>query len=182
MNKTEFIDIYMNGARPLIRAKLNSRRLLASEEIEIKRSSKKISELLDFYVLRYAKGGKLDGRSIDSKLSDKSTQLLQLKEVINDLGKWDLETSDKLPRRDDMWPIPLATDVVTGTTILLDSNHTLAAIVKNQQLSADTTIACAELIGPNMARVLPDFGFTKKEYESNPVFVKAETRSAPSSP
>lgn len=157
MNKAQFLDFYYDNQAPLIICWFDELRFLANDTISIVTRNIPLAEALDFYVFRYSVNGTYDDRPIEEKLDDEVTSLITAGEAVTDISRWDLELPGEELSLDRLWPIPIATDMGSGKTLILDGNHTLANLAADMRDKPLTMLPFVEVSGHDLARIVPDF-------------------------
>lgn len=156
MTKAEFIAKYQNR----ITVYFDFEELITEPSIAIKEGNKSLSDFLDFYIPRYAKNGVWNNRSIRQIIQDKDSVLVQLKDIIKAPETWDLapfHNAEEL--KNQLWPIPIATDCVTGKTLILDSNHTICTLLIN---GINMNVPYLELVGKDISALGVDLQLMNK--------------------
>jgi hypothetical protein len=161
MNKSKFLELYINCPGEVkIRMALVIPSFLENETIRITEETIQLKDMLDFYVPKYEKHGKFDSRDFNEQVLDPEVLPLTIKQTMLKPGRWDLAIeSDGRPGYDLLHPIPIATDLKSGKTLLLDSNHTITSIVG--ELSAKNlegiTLSVVHVTGNGLEDFIPDF-------------------------
>jgi hypothetical protein len=146
MDKSDFLIFYL----PLLTIHFYDSAFSTDDNIKVFEQKLPLKEMLDFYVLRTVKNKLPDTRPIEDREHDLGSKLITLGEARKDPKKWDLDLSHrKIP--ENIHPVPVATDLNSDRTIILDSNHLLA------NLQEDTLVYIARIVGPNLGRLGPDF-------------------------
>lgn len=118
-----------------------------------------LAELSDYFVPRFQKDSHLDQRGIEEQIADPNTQPLTAVEAAASPARWNLDTeSDEPTPIESLDIVPVATDLQTGKTLILDSNHTLVHIINSAgQVSHNSSIPVARIIGNDLSDIVPDF-------------------------
>lgn len=161
MDKSKFLELFIDcpgGVK--IRMALIIPPFIENETIKITEETVRLSDVLDFYVPKYKKHGEFDPRSFNEQNSDLEVQPLTVRQTMSNPGKWDLAIpSQQRPSIDKLQPIPIATDLKSGRTLLLDSNHTVVSAVG--ELNADAldkySLSVVHITGIGLEDFIPDF-------------------------
>lgn len=154
LSKHKFIDMY----RPKIIIFFDDAAFSQNQSITVEEKSKPLSEMLDFFVPKYAKNGAFDDRDFKSQVTDLDVTPLKLSRVSVEPKKWGLEQTSELPLVGSLGPIPIATDLSSGKTLILDSNHTLANMISLGKFTNTTAqLKVVEIIGRDLAPAIQDF-------------------------
>ena len=165
MNKLDFLSYFVYQPDK-IRMRFIVSSFFQNATIEITKEEVNLRDVLDFYVPKYKKEGKFDTRVIDVQVLDFEILPLKVCEVMLDPIKWDLGIdSDKLPSVERLYPIPIATDLISGRTLLLDSNHTITSIVGKLDLSHinKIKISVIRIKGRGLEAIIGDFNILNRE-------------------
>lgn len=159
MDKQKFIEEYIN--RPdKIRVIFHVGAFLQNLSIIYSEERIGIDKVLKFYVPKYSKNGSLDERRIEDQINDPAVVPLRVEDAVSDPSAWGLDASDELVDNiAELNPIPVATDLSSGRTLLLDSNHTIVNILKNlsQDSFASQSISIVRITGEGLEDVIEDF-------------------------
>lgn len=160
MDKQQFLDSYVNRPNK-IRMIFNRDSFLQNSTIQIRQDRVGLSDVLDYYVPKFKVGGRFDGRGIGAQIDDRATLPLTMREAALDPAEWGLSKDDG-PLQPDIGllePVPIATDLKSGQTLMLDSNHTIANILHERGRSLDkhTTLQVVRLVGSDLEDVVADF-------------------------
>jgi len=158
MDKHNFFDFYNNK----IRVHFDHDRFLHDKDIQLVTHDKQLSEVLHFYTPWYHKRGEL-AASIEEVLKDNKYAPIQVRDIPS-LEQTRFPAGD-LPAT--LWPIPVVTDAVTGRTVVLDSNHTLAAIIHTYK-DLDKTIPVIEISGKGAVSLNIDLQIIAEKSNSSP--------------
>ena len=154
ITKSEFITLY----RPRIQMIFNNDDFFQNQSIVIAEKTKTLTEFLNFFVPKYKKNGVFDVRGFEDQILDPNTKTLRLSDVYGEPDKWGLAQTSELPMIGSLNPIPVATDLKSGKTLILDSNHTLANILnQSEQIDRRTQLRVVEITGRDLAAVIQDF-------------------------
>ncbi len=159
MDKSEFLAQFVYQPDK-IRMLFDVPLFLQNATIEITQEEVSLRELLDFYVPKYKKEGKFDSRGIEEQITDPGTLPLAVNEAILDPEKWNLSIgSEKLPRLEQLDTVPIATDLMSGKTLLLDSNHTIISLVSkiDPDLLSEGKLTVVRIIGRGLEEIIRDF-------------------------
>lgn len=150
IDKQEFLRRYL----PLIRVRLDWAKFMSDATIELYMGLVTAKQVSQFYVPAYVRGGQLDNRPIEDKLTDPHSKLIRFSTAATQPEKWNLlaPTSLTLNR---LHRVPIATDVHSGKTLILDSNHTLAT--RAAVLGTSKPVAVYRVLGVNLQTLLDDF-------------------------
>lgn len=150
MNVSDFIERYRN----LVTVQFDFDGLAAAHDVVIKESRKPLADFLEFYVPRYSKGGSWDDRGIDQIVNDDASSIVQLKDVIASPADWGLPVfPDAESLRKRLWPIPLATDLNTDRTLILDGNHSICTLLI---ANMNGMVPCVEVTGDQLSALGTD--------------------------
>jgi hypothetical protein len=152
MDKRQFLNFYRNPANTYINVHFYDHEFISNSDIKVNVKIYKLSDMLDFYVPRFQKNKRLDQRAIEEKEMDPLTYLLRLRKVRENPKKWDLQKTGDLPKREDLFPIPIAKDFASHKTLILDSNHLLANFPIDHP-----PLLVAEITGNNLEKIVRDF-------------------------
>lgn len=133
---------------------------LENKTIQIKEETIQLRNMLDFYVPKYEKHGKFDARGFDEQALDLEVSPLTIKKTMLEPGQWDLAIdSNDRPSINQLRPVPIATDLKSGKTLILDSNHTLASILGELDKKAleSTNLSVVHITGIGLEGFVPDF-------------------------
>jgi len=145
MTKAQFTAEYKN----LFTIYFNFEKFGNNQSVAIKESDKQLTEFLEFYTPRYAKNGYWDNRSIEQIVQDGDSTIVQLKDVMPSPAEWGLQPFDEATALSkSLWPIPIATDALSGKTLILDSNHTVCTLL---QAGINIQVRCIELTSDNLS-------------------------------
>ena len=150
MTEAEFIAKYTN----LIRLHFDFNEIASNSTIRVVESEKELNEFLEFYIPRYETKGRWDNRHIDQIIADDDSNIVQMKDVISSPDDWGLSlfpNANTLSK--ELWPIPIATDTLSGKTLILDSNHTVCTLLFSRM---NIRVRCAELIGQDLSKIGTD--------------------------
>ena len=162
MDKQEFLNTYIY-APSKIRMRFDVEAFISDETIQVVKEKLGLQDLLSYYVPKYEKQGERDMRDIKQQLKDSDTHPLLLNKAILDPVKWDLNISTKsLPPIEKIQPVPIATDLISQKSLLLDSNHTITAILSRLKPDLSTKIDIVRIIGTSLEDVIGDFGILNR--------------------
>lgn len=158
MSKDEFLRKYR---RPQITIWFNDNVFLSDVQIDIQEAQYKISSLGEFYCpWHYDSNNCLIG-SIEQAVGDPAVKSMRIKmsELIN-LDEERLKVIDlfikNFPGLND--PIPLATDLNTKKTLILDANKRCVALYRNYLKSEiDNNLEFIEITGTGLEKLIEDF-------------------------
>lgn len=163
MDKQEFLNTFIY-APDKIRMRFDVETFLNDETIQLVKEKLSLEDLLSYYVPKYEKRGERDIRDIKQQLKDPDVFPLLLSKAIQDPVKWDLNISTKdLPPTEKIQPIPVATDLISQKSLLLDSNHTITATLSRLNPDLSTEIDIVRLIGTNIEDIIGDIGILNRE-------------------
>lgn len=163
MDKLEFLNSFIYAPNR-IRMQFDIEAFMNDETILVVEEKLSLEELLSYYVPKYEKQGERDIRDIKQQLKDPDVFPLLLSKAMQDPVKWDLNISTKsLPPIDRILPIPVATDLISQKSLLLDSNHTITATLSRLNPDLSTKIDVVRLIGTNLEDIIGDFGILNRE-------------------
>ena len=150
------------GENPKIRVSFDVKSFLNDETITLEEEDIAVTDALGWYVPKYSKAGAYDDQDFEIQKSDKTIVPMTLGRVSLNPSNWDLGVSaGELLRAEDLSPVPIATDMNSGATLLLDSNHTLSNLVyadnSDQALPRLNTIKTVSLTGHSLEQIIPDF-------------------------
>ena len=161
MNKSEFIHQFIDCPGDVkIRVTFDIQAFLDNNTIVITKDIVLFRDVFDFYVPKYEKSGKFDTRTFDEQVLDPNIQPLSVGQAIYGPTKLDLTTNnDNHPIITHLHLIPIATDSNNHKTLILDSNHTIVALLKDaDQETLDTTkLSVIRLSGFGLDEIIPDF-------------------------
>ncbi len=153
MKKDEFLDQFRQGK---ITIWFNDAAFREDDNIDITEEVVSSEVIKNFHVLRSQKDGVLDHRSIEKRIYDSTSSLVTVNKVAKSPKEWDLELGERvLPEFKNITNIPVATDIESGKTLILDSNHCLANLIN--QATDDFTIPIVRLKGKHLERIIIDF-------------------------
>ena len=162
MDKQEFLNTFIY-APDKIRMRFVIEAFLNDETIQVVKERLSLEELLNYYVPKYEKRGDRDIRDIKQQLKDSDVSPILLSKAVQDPVRWDLNISTKnLPPIDKIQPVPVATDLISQKSLLLDSNHTITATLSRLNPDLSTKIDIVRLIGTNLEDIIGDFGILNK--------------------
>lgn len=167
MRKHDFINAYL-GENPKIRVFFNVDAFLKDEAITLEDEDIAVTDALGWYVPKYSSGGVYDDRNFEIQRDDKTIVPMTLGRVSLNPSNWDLCVSaGKLLRAEDLNPVPVATDMNSGATLLLDSNHTLSNLLyvdkSEQALPRLNRIKTVSLRGYGLEQTIPDFEIINRQ-------------------
>jgi hypothetical protein len=164
MNKKNFLSAYLNLHNASQRLQLRfDRRVFLDPAIKLETGMRRYSQLLELYVARCKKNGRPDMRDISERRHDPDTALVTLRTVAAEPATWDLEFGDRtVPKPMEIWHIPLATDLRTDRSIILDSTHLLANFGLTG-LSPDIHLPVVVVTGHDIEDLLPDFEILNRQ-------------------
>lgn len=167
MRKHDYINTYL-GESPKIRVFFDVKSFLNDETIMLEEEDIAVADALGWYVPKYSKAGVYDDRYFEIQRDDKTIVPVTLGRVSLNPSNWDLSISaGKLLRAEDLSPVPIATDMNSGATLLLDSNHTLSNLVyidnSDQALPRLNTIKTVSLTGYSLEQIIPDFEIINRQ-------------------
>lgn len=147
MTKAEFVAKYRN----IITVYFSFEELINNPDITIKESDRHLSEFLEFYSPRYTKNGRWDDRHISQIAQDKTSTITQLKDIVPSPANWGFQTFENARElAESLWPVPLATQELSGKTLILDSNHTICTLLK---AGLNVRVPCVQLSGANISEL-----------------------------
>ena len=77
---------------------------------------------------------------------------------MHDPAKWDLKADTaNLPSIEQLKPVPVATDLKSGKTLLLDSSHVITSIIATAKLDLLSEIDIVHITGTSLEDVICDF-------------------------
>ena|SRR5665213_2384139 len=152
MNKSDFLNFY----RSLLTIHFYDDVFIADDSIKVTTQTLPFEDFMDFYVLRTAKNNIPDLRRLEDKQDDVESKLIILKEALQNPKKWELDLEHRtIPPVENIYPIPVATDLDSGHTLILDSNHMLA----NWPYPPAMPIQLVRITGRELQRLVIDFIF-----------------------
>ena len=150
MNKTQFVQEY----RSLVRVHFNPAELISNPSINIITTDKTLSDFLDFYSPRYTKDGKWDNRPVEQIIQSQALSLARLKDIISSPADWGFTPFANVSRlAQSLWAIPIATDISSDRTLILDSNHTICTLLF---AGINIKVRCVEIIGNDLSALGTD--------------------------
>ena len=162
MDKLEFLNTFVY-ATDKIRMRFDVKAFMSDETIQVVKEKLSLEELLSYYVPKYEKHGERDIRDMKQQLKDPDVFPLLLSKAIQDPVKWDLNIStNSLPTIDKIQTVPVATDLISQKSLLLDSNHTITATLSKLKPNLSTKIDIVRIIGTGLEDVIGDFGILNK--------------------
>lgn len=160
MDKHLFLDFYIYDRLIKIRVIFNADQFLHNQSINIASETVSLATMISYYVPVSKKREGCDCRGIEERIKDADTSPLTLDEVSLKPSMWGLEKRDEsLLDIAKFYPIPLATDLKSGGTLLLDSNHTLANMVHELDKTThhDIQLPVLRVSGQRLEDIVPDF-------------------------
>ena len=156
MDKADFLKFYRSKTKPLLTIHFYDDIFMADETIKVTLQTLTFKELRDFYVLRAVKNNFPDNRPVEERQNDSQIKLITLKEALENPEKWELDLKGRtIPPLEEIHPIPIATDLNSNQTLILDSNHLLA----NWPYREGAKVSLAHITGHNLERLVVDFVF-----------------------
>ncbi|RYX79311.1 hypothetical protein EON76_01150 [bacterium] len=167
MRRHDYINTYL-GENPKIRVFFDVKSFLNDETITLEEEDIAVTDALGWYVPKYSKAGAYDDRNFEIQKSDKTIVPLTLGRVSLNPSNWGLGVSaGKVLCAEDLNPVPIATDMNSGATLLLDSNHTLSNLLSvnksEQALPRLNRIKTVSLKGYRLEQIIPDFEIINRQ-------------------
>lgn len=110
---------------------------LTRSDTEINIVQKHRDEILRFYTPRYHKNDEYVD-DFSGSLMNPQVKPLKVIDALDDLAKWDL-VIDTVPPINQLRPIPIVTDRVSGKTLILDGNHMVCGLLSGTQFEGPVT-------------------------------------------
>lgn len=159
MDKSYYLKMYR---QPKIRVWFNDDNFMSDPSLSISEERISSEELMDFFVPRTKKNGTLDDRGIEEKVRDSNIALITVREAVKNPVAWDLAIDEMmLPTTENMLPIPIATNIQNGRTLLLDSNHCVVTILS--KATGTFTLSVVRLQGDNLENIIEDFKILNRQ-------------------
>jgi hypothetical protein len=156
MNKSDFLSMYRDPHNLKITIWFNDQNFLNDNNVTISQETINSENIRMYYVLRSKKDGVLDSRGIEERVLDASSTLIVVNEAASDPSSWDLGLEGRiLPDSNSLTPIPVATDLSSNKSLLLDSNHCATNLINTSDGSIDIPII--RLSGANLENIIEDF-------------------------
>ena len=153
MDKRSFLKYYRE---PKIRTIFDDRYFSICDEIEV-RDEKKIplKKFLDFYIQRHQKKGVIC-RTIEREKCDQAYRTIKLCDATKYPEFKNVPPKIIPPPIQELWPIPIATDLGNNKTLILDSNHILISLSQDEE-KLQEMLKVREIVGRNLKNFVPDF-------------------------
>lgn len=127
----------------------------ARNDIEIRLIDVSKDKILNFYVPRFKKNNERDDRKFVEMLEDPDVTPVQVHEVLPALEIWDLDWGGGNFDVNDLPLLPIATDLNTGKSLILDGNHRICKLLTDDDFEG--VIKFCEIKAANMNRLIQDF-------------------------
>lgn len=159
MDKSEFLKHFL-WPPDKIRMLFNVDPFMKNVTIKITKEAVALEAMLEYYVPKFKKSGNFDTRGIEEQIADPETLPIAISEVMKEPAEWGLgiDTS-KLPEAKHLDPVPIATDLKSNKTLVLDSNHTIVNLIRGlgpRELKR-THIPIVHIKGVDLEDVICDF-------------------------
>jgi hypothetical protein len=154
----EFIDTFINTGKVTLWG--SPELLLARHDVKIVRDEVAASDLRGYFVPRFTDAnGNWIRRFEDVRINPNASPVKLRLATINPVS-WELEKGSRtLPDPNKLNEIPVATDTVSGKTLILDSNHTLVNLF--EQLPEKIRVVCIQ--GPRLNQIFKDFEIINRQ-------------------
>ena len=129
MNKQEFLKTFRSAKaqHPIIMI-FNDDVFQNDDNVSLIEEEVSLEEVLEYFVPKFEKDGHLDMRGIHEQVADPNVLPLTVSKASSDPARWGLSL-DTIPAVESLSLIPVATDLTTGRSLILDSNHTIVSLV-----------------------------------------------------
>lgn len=162
MEKSQFLNQFVFNPKKITML-FNVNAFIADQALKITTERISTTELLDYYVPKYEKNGKRDARNIEQQITDPYVSPLTVRQVKNYPARWDLDIDiTRLPAAKLLEPVPVATDLKSGKTLLLDSSHTITNMIMEHKLNQHSKIDIVRISGSRLDNIVSDFAILNR--------------------
>ena len=150
--KTEFIRQYKD--RILLHFDYGV--FLDSDDIGLRETSRTLKDICLYFTPWYQKNGTVEHR-IEVVLADEGYRAIRVREAKEYPAAY-MSNGSSIGRSLIMlWPLPIATDLKLGKTLLLDSNCTIQSLLTGHEIDLLEEVPVIEIFGDRLHRLNPDF-------------------------
>jgi hypothetical protein len=155
MDKQHFLNVFGKNVQTNITDRF------FADDIHVFQDEATVDEIKKYFIPVFDNNNKKDNRKIEDQILDQTLKPVTVGKALKNPAMWDMDFGNRtMP--DSINSVLVATDLNSGASLLLDSNHTVINYLKDNP-HPKTRLEIIRITGNDLGDLVPDFHIINRQ-------------------